>query len=169
MLAVLLVLLRRRLAVLLVLLLGRRLRVLLVLLLGRRLAIVPLLLRGRRALHRGRRGRVGVFPLLGVIVLLRRERKRRTGRGGETAVRRPHRDGKSAHARQWRWRDATLRNTVDARRASRIVSWRRATSLGSAIALEFDALLFADRDHAPTPWGAASTAVPRTVSAAGTG
>ena len=96
---VLLVLLRRRLAVLLVLLLRRRLLVLLLVvllvLLGGRLAVVPLLLRGRGARGRRTRGLVGVFPLLGVIVLLssfvRGWMRNGEGdaRGGEATVRRP--------------------------------------------------------------------------------
>lgn len=95
----LLVLLRRRLAVLLVLLLRRRLLVLLLVvllvLLGGRLAVVPLLLRGRGARGRRTRGLVGVFPLLGVIVLLssfvRGWMRNGEGdaRGGEATVRRP--------------------------------------------------------------------------------
>ena len=97
---VLLVLLRRRLAVLLVLLLRRRLLVLLLVvllvLLGGRLAVVPLLLRGRGARGRRTRGLVGVFPLLGVIVLLSSFCSYADGcvtakatRAGEATVRRP--------------------------------------------------------------------------------
>ena len=121
-LAVLLVLLRRRLAVLLVLLLGRRLRVLLVLL-GGGLSVVPLLLRRGRALSRRRRGFVGVFPLLGVIVLLRRARRKRQPDVGGTAVRRPRREGKSARARAFVGVDVETRR-FDARstRAVRVTA-----------------------------------------------
>ena len=145
-LAVLLVLLRRRLAVLLVLLLGRRLRVLLVLL-GGGLSVVPLLLRRGRALSRRRRGFVGVFPLLGVIVLLRRARRKRQPDVGGTAVRRPRREGKSARARArssvlMSRRDASTRGRrapCESPHASRRASWRERDRL------DFDALLFADR------------------------
>ena len=179
---VLLVLLRRRLAVLLVLLLRRRLLVLLLVvllvLLGGRLAVVPLLLRGRGARGRRTRGLVGVFPLLGVIVLLssfvrgwmRNGEGDARGGGGDSQTA-EDRDGRAARARarQSRRRDASARRAVDTRRVSPRV--RRAGRLGSRLGSRSTSTRFFSpiADHAPTPWGAASTAVPRKVSEAGTG
>ena len=179
---VLLVLLRRRLAVLLVLLLRRRLLVLLLVvllvLLGGRLAVVPLLLRGRGARGRRTRGLVGVFPLLGVIVLLssfvrgwmRNGEGDARGGGGDSQTA-EDRDGRAARARarQSRRRDASARRAVDTRRVSPRV--RRAGRLGSRPGSRSTSTRFFSpiADHAPTPWGAASTAVPRKVSEAGTG
>ena len=154
-LAVLRVLLRRRLAVLLVLLvlllltvllilLLRRLAVLLVLLGG--LAVVPLLLRRGRALRRRRRG-LDVFPLLGVIVLLRERRKRQTEGRGVSEVRRPRRDGTGV-AERARVRESAGVETrrFDAR--STRAGIRRRVAEGVCARerdRDFDALLFADR------------------------
>ena len=187
-LAVLRVLLRRRLAVLLVLLVLLLLAVLLILRLRRLavllvlsggLAVVPLLLRGGRALRRRRRGRrrrgLDVFPLLGVIVLLRNGGSDRRA-GGVCEVRRPRREtGRAspnarASAGECRYRDATremrgsssragIRRRVKERASKRCVR-------GIATSTRFFSPI---ADHAPTPWGAASAAAPRKVSAAGTG
>ena len=154
---VLLVLLRRRLAVLLVLLLRRRLLVLLLVvllvLLGGRLAVVPLLLRGRGARGRRTRGLVGVFPLLGVVVLLslfvRGWMRNGEGEhtGGEATVRRPKIETGGRRVRalvsrgvEMHLLDARSTRAVRVPRASRGASW-----LATGIALDLDALLFADR------------------------
>ena len=123
----LLVLLRRRLAVLLVLLLRRRLLVLLLVvllvLLGGRLDVVPQLLLGRGARGRRTRGLVGVFPLLGVIVLLssfvrgwmRKGEGDARGGGGDSRTA-EDRDGRAARARSSvAHRDASARRARSTR------------------------------------------------------
>ena len=163
-LAVLRVLLRRRLAVLLVLLVLlllavllilrlRRLAVLLVLLGG--LAVVPLLLRGRRALRRRRRRRrrrgLDVFPLLGVIVLLRNGGSDRRAGGrvrGQTAEEGDG-TGVAERARVGRRVPVSRRDAGDAREflARRHPSPRQREGVEALRERDrdFDALLFADR------------------------
>ena len=168
--AVLRVLLRRRLPVLLVLLVLlllavllilrlRRLAVLLILLL-RRLAVVPLLLRGGRALRRRRRRRrrrgrrrLDVFPLLGVIVLLRNGGSdRRAGGGrvrGQTAAEGDG-TGVAERARVGRRVPVSRRDAGDAREllARRHPSPRQREGVEALRerVRDFDALLFADRE-----------------------
>jgi hypothetical protein len=159
-LAVLRVLLRRRLAVLLVLLVLlllavllilrlRRLAILLVLLGG--LAVVPLLLRGRGARGRRTRGLVGVFPLLGVIVLLRNGGSDRRAGGrvrGQTAEEGDG-TGVAERARVGRRVPVSRRDAGDAREflARRHPSPRQREGVEALRERDrdFDALLFADR------------------------
>ena len=187
-LAVLRVLLRRRLAVLLVLLVLLLLAVLLILRLRRLavllvlsggLAVVPLLLRGGRALRRRRRRRrrrgrrrLDVFPLLGVIVLLRNGGSDRRAGGrvrGQTAE---EGDGTGVAERARVGRRVSVSRRFDARSTRAGIRRRvkeRASKRcvrGIATSTRFFSPI---ADHAPTPWGAASAAAPRKVSAAGTG
>ena len=176
--AVLLVLLVLLLLAVLLILRLRRLAVLLVLLL-RGLAVVPLLLRGGRALRRRRRRRrrrgrrrLDVFPLLGVIVLLRNGGSDRRAGGrvrGQTAE---EGDGTGVAERARVGRRVSVSRRFDARSTRAGIRRRvkeRASKRcvrGIATSTRFFSPI---ADHAPTPWGAASAAAPRKVSAAGTG